>query len=286
MTKTLFPPFPAISFNRIAFKLKRTLALAMALIIWGCVSTDIAAQYIFAPASSAGTSLRATVGINLSNYATQSQVSNVDSRVTNVDSRVTNVDNRVTTVDGRVTNVDGRVTTVDGRVTNVDGRVTNVDNRVTTVDGRVTTIDGRVTTIDGRVTTIDGRVTAIQSSSQSLAWTRYFVGQMRRITGYYGDNTDVHIQQDGMLYWTYSNPPQGISNAHLGSAYAGYGDRVVIQNASGTWAANMFFVYTGGHSVSVAPVSYGPNGVPTNWGISINVPSVDNGSGNGGGADF
>jgi hypothetical protein len=257
MTQTRFPALPAIYFNRIAFKPKRTVALALALITCAFLATDIAAQHITAPASSAGTSLRAAVGINLSNYATQSQVSNVDNRVTTVDNRVTTVDNRVTTVDNRVTTVDGRVTNVDGRVTNVDNRVTNVDNRVTTV----------------------------QASTQSFAWTRHFAGQMRRITGYYGDNTDVYIQQDGMIYWVYSHPGQGISNAPLGSAYAGYGDRVVIQNVAGTWAATMFHVYTQGTSVTVSPGSYGPNGVPANWGISINVPVVDNGNGNGG-ADF
>lgn len=211
--------------------------LALALAAFATLASEVAAQAIVAPASSSDTAVRASVGIDLSNYATTSQLSALQSTVTNV----------------------------DGRVTNVDGRVTNVNDRMTI---------------------IDGRVTAIQSSPQSLAWTRYFVGQMRRITGYYGDNTDVHIQQDGMLYWTYSNPPQGISNAHLGSAYAGYGNGVVIQNASGTWAANMFHVYTGGFSVSVAPVSYGPNGVPTNWGISINVPAPTDGCCAGGGFDF
>jgi hypothetical protein len=135
-----------------AFMTTRTLALALALITCACVASEVAAQTIIAPASSAGTSLRATVGINLSNYATQSQVSNVDSRVTNVD-------NRVTTVDGRVTNVDSRVTNVDGRVTNVDSRVTNVHNTAVAAQNTANA--------------------AVTSAASARPWPKAFPGQSR-----------------------------------------------------------------------------------------------------------
>lgn len=52
-----------------------------------------AAQTILPPASSADTSVRASVGINLSNFATQSQVSTLQTTVMNVDNRVTAVQN-------------------------------------------------------------------------------------------------------------------------------------------------------------------------------------------------
>lgn len=88
MTQMRFPEFPAFG-GLSDFRIKRPIALALALITCACVAPDIAAQYIMAPAGSAGTA-RASIGINQSNFATQAQLSNLDTLVRTVDNRVTN----------------------------------------------------------------------------------------------------------------------------------------------------------------------------------------------------
>ncbi len=56
--------------------------LALALAAFATLASEVAAQAIVAPASSSDTAVRASVGIDLSNYATLGQLSGLDGKLT------------------------------------------------------------------------------------------------------------------------------------------------------------------------------------------------------------